>query len=104
MTATVACPRCFRSVRLTEADWNAAEQCCTRCEPRSEGNLGGAPPHHPRRGGIGVRVTGLDVPFGNLVWFMAKLTFASIPAGLFVGLIIGIVYLVIRGFWARLGL
>ena len=49
-------------------------------------------------------MTGLDVPFGNLVWFMAKLTFASIPAGLFVGLIIGIVYLVIRGFWARLGL
>ncbi|MCF6200880.1 MAG: hypothetical protein L3J42_01935 [Hydrogenimonas sp.] len=31
-----------------------------------------------------VTVTGLDIPFWNLVWFMVKLALASIPAMLII--------------------
>ena len=96
MPDTVACPRCFRTVPLTDLDWNTAEHCCTRCEPLQYGVRNDARTDLPRRGGIGVRITGLDIPFGDLVWFMVKATFAAIPAGMLVGILLGILYLLLR--------
>ena len=83
MPNTVSCPRCFRNVPWTDEGWNAAAQCCTDCAPRSTSSNEALPASGVRRGGIGVRVTGLDVPFGDLVLFMLELVLASIPAGLF---------------------
>jgi hypothetical protein len=51
-----------------------------------------------------VTITKLDIPFGNLVWFLVKVSFAAIPAGIVVTIVWGVLASVLAGmFGARLG-
>ena len=46
-----------------------------------------------------VIVSGLDIPFWDLVWFMVKLALASIPALFIIYLIFGMLGMLFGGFF-----
>jgi hypothetical protein len=46
---------------------------------------------------LNVVVTGIDVPFGDLVFFMVKWTIASVPALIIIGLIGGVILMLLGG-------
>jgi hypothetical protein len=97
MPDTVTCPRCFRNVPWDPEHWNAPEQSCTRCAAQLSAPVRDPAAHGPRSSGnIDVRLTGLDVPFGDLVLFMIRMTFASIPAGLLLLLAYFVVIVLLR--------
>lgn len=50
-----------------------------------------------------VQITGIRVPFLDLVWLLAKVALASIPAALIVGLIYAMVYALLSGSLGGLG-
>lgn len=50
-----------------------------------------------------VQITGIRVPFLDLVWLLAKVALASIPAALIVGLIYAMVYALLTGSLGGLG-
>ncbi len=53
--------------------------------------------------GTTVQITGVNIPFGDLVVFLIKFTLAGIPAGIIVGLIVGLMYLVGLVVWRLAG-
>lgn len=50
-----------------------------------------------------VKITGVRIPFFDLVWLLAKVALASLPAALIVGLIYAMVYALLSGSIGGLG-
>ena len=44
-----------------------------------------------------VTIARIDVPFGNLVMFLVKLSIAAIPAGIIVAIVWGILWAILAG-------
>lgn len=55
------------------------------------------------RNETGVTVVRLDIPFGNLVWFLVKLSIAAIPAGIILAVMWAIVGAVFAGLFGGMG-
>lgn len=90
MSGTVICPRCSRTVPWTAQEWNGAEQCCTQCAATA------VEPGLRHRGGVEVKVTGLDVPFGDVLVLVFKVSMASLA----IGPVFGVAYLVLKTIWS----
>ncbi|WP_181149445.1 hypothetical protein [Salinibacter sp. 10B] len=50
-----------------------------------------------------VKITGIRIPFLDLVWLLTKVALASIPAALLVGLIYAMIYALLTGSIAGIG-
>jgi ABC-type sugar transport system permease subunit len=50
-----------------------------------------------------VVVTDIDMSFGNMVWFMVKWAFASIPAMIIIAIIVAVLVAVFGGFLVGMG-
>ena len=88
MPDTVTCPRCSRTVPWTAEEWNGAEECCAQCvsDSRVKSALS------DRAAGTGMRLTGVSVPFGDVLVLVFKVAFAS----LLVGALFGAVYFLVK--------
>jgi hypothetical protein len=105
---TIDCFVCGRQVAWTETSWDAERGCCRECakagRSRSDDALTAEEivarkvnqATSSRVEAAEVRVTGIDIPFSDLVAFMVKLAFASIPAGMIVGFVLGLIYIFLQ--------
>jgi len=51
---------------------------------------------HEHTSNTAVRITDIDMPFWSLVWFMVKITVATIPAALILVVLSGLFWLALR--------
>jgi len=67
---TIRCGGCGRDVPWTAEKWDSAQQRCRDCtgsqltSHATPQEIASSPA--PHRGGIAVRITGVDIPFGDL--------------------------------------